>query len=1172
MSNKSYPIKENSNVMKVQGGEQKVMKKILTVALSTAMAFSMFASVAFGDSAVSVQEKYDSLKAKGIFNGYPDQQAHLERDMTRAEFAKVLTKLLGLKEVTGTLSYKDKGYDAKNWAVPYIEAVTAAGIMEGQDKVKQIFNYNGKVTVEEMATALVRALKLEVPATGDNSASSWAKGFVQVAIDKGLVAKDLNFQANATREQLVNAAYQAEQMINLSVKSYEVTDNGKVVNFTLSSGEVVKVTLEKALEPNKETEVKFKNAAGQEITAKVTWVVESATKVVSAASTNLKEVEVTFDGKVDKATATDKENYSIDKGAKGIKSIALLEDGKTVRILLNDTSKFVQGTSYKVLVKNVKSQNGTVLPQSEQSFSSSDNTLPTVTEVKALGNKAIKVTFSEPVISPTSNNFQLDDKTFVGSVTLGNNAREVVLKDYSGNLALGAHKLTTSLVEDYAGLKSLASTSEFTVAEDKEGPTVTGITATLEKVTVTFNEEIDPDSIKDESFYWLNGTTKKTGKATLVSGNVVEVDFSANRLPGYETTLYVDVKDYSGNANAVKEQKITASVDLVQPRVVETSFGTNKPNELTVRFDKAVDANGRKYFTVKNSDGDVIPVDDAYPIDGTNKVYNVKFYNTLKYGTYSIKIAGVQDKTALKNTLVEYNGTFVATDKNAPAILGDIDANNSTRKVTLNFGRTMDLSTLQNPSNYYVNFNGGTRPLPSDVQIRTVNNGQSVVLQFPEYIDGTRVTFKDAKTGVTGTVADITVVGLKSTDGSNVLYTTKPVAVQQLATTGVEQKDARTFKLSFNQVIASASTGDFLVGGYYPTSVSIDNNVVTLKTDRDIPAGAEVKVVAGNRIETYSGNVIGSATETTKNKLAPKVNWNKDVLLPQNDRTVEIPFDTKLATSYGKDADLAAQAKNDLEIKQLGVDGTPILSKTDYETSFKNGNILVVHFLKNYDGDYSIQVKGANYLRNFDDATVKAADSDVYYTGKNNWSDATAVTGAAKYTATDDAVKAAAEFGDLRIVAKEAGEAGNKIKVTVAIDQTGKQSPAVLIDGTTITLKDDTVTVQNVIDVVSSNAGLAYTAELKENGDGANKPVVESKNLAGGANASGGSVKITLDKAVASIAKQVTVGENKYDAKLSDDKKEITFDVKTDVVVEKNYSIDVTTDNGRTQTVTGTIK
>src|SRR5690349_9499574 len=98
MSNTSYPFKENSNVMNVQGGEKKVMKKILTVALSTAMAFSMFASVAFGDTAVTPQQKFDALAAKGIFNGYPDGSAHLEKEMTRAEFAKVITKLLGLKE------------------------------------------------------------------------------------------------------------------------------------------------------------------------------------------------------------------------------------------------------------------------------------------------------------------------------------------------------------------------------------------------------------------------------------------------------------------------------------------------------------------------------------------------------------------------------------------------------------------------------------------------------------------------------------------------------------------------------------------------------------------------------------------------------------------------------------------------------------------------------------------------------------------------------------------------------------------------------------------------------------------------------------------------------------------------------------------------------------------
>ena len=128
----------------------------------------------------------------------------------------------------------------------------------------------------------------------------------------------------------------------------------------------------------------------------------------------------------------------------------------------NSKGRFTQGTTYKVVVKNVKSSTGTVVPQGEVSFTSADNILPTVTEVKALGTKVIKVTFSEPVKSPTSSNFQLDEKAYVGSVTQGANEREVILRDYTGSIAEGAHKLTTSLIEDYAGLKSLSATTHFT--------------------------------------------------------------------------------------------------------------------------------------------------------------------------------------------------------------------------------------------------------------------------------------------------------------------------------------------------------------------------------------------------------------------------------------------------------------------------------------------------------------------------------------------------------------------------------------------------------------------------------------------------------------------------------------------------------------------------------------
>ncbi|HWO55778.1 MAG TPA: S-layer homology domain-containing protein, partial [Paenibacillus cookii] len=541
MSNKSYPIKENSIVMKVQGGEQKVMKKILTVALSTAMAFSMFASVAFGDSAVSVQEKYDSLKAKGIFNGYPDQQAHLERDMTRAEFAKVLTKLLGLKEVTGTLSYKDKGYNAKNWAVPYIEAVTAAGIMEGQDKVKQIFNYNGKVTVQEMATALVRALKLEVPANADNSASTWAKGYVQAAIDKGLISKDLNFQANATREQLVNAAYQAEQIINLSVKSYKVADNGKDIEFTLSSGEVVKVTLEKALEPNKETEVKFKNAAGQEITAKVTWVVTAANKVESASASNYKELVVKFDGEVDAKTAENQDNYKVTNVS--FESATLSSDKRSVTLLVKDGSGILpKQKDTKLEIKGVKNSTGTKTFNETVTFRAVDTELPQVKEAKALGTKAFKVEFSEPVTSATAtniSNYKIDGKAISGYVkfTYPN------IAFITTNLSVGEHTLTVSGVQDFADFKVSPVDTKLTVAEDTTAPEIVSVkTVDLNKVVVEFNE---PVKSVDKAYHT---TSSKTADKIDINDNKVTLYFTGENkvLSLGETTIYLQgVKDWS---------------------------------------------------------------------------------------------------------------------------------------------------------------------------------------------------------------------------------------------------------------------------------------------------------------------------------------------------------------------------------------------------------------------------------------------------------------------------------------------------------------------------------------------------------------------------------------------------------------------------------------------------
>ncbi|WP_053782863.1 S-layer homology domain-containing protein [Paenibacillus xylanivorans] len=1159
MRNTSDPIKENSNVMNTQGGEKKVMKKILSVALSTAMAFSMFASVAFGDTAVSPQQQFDALKAKGIFSGYPDGTAGLDKDMTRAEFAKVITKLLGLKEITGTLSYTDKNYTAKNWAVPYIEAVTAAGIMEGKNVEKKIFDFNGKVTVSEMATILTRALDLEIPAETNNSAADWAKGYVQAAINAGLIDSKANFGANASRELLVGAAYAIDQAQSLKVTKYEVSEGGKVVTFTISDGETVKVTLEKALEANKETEVKF-TYKDKSFTEKVTYVVEAATKVQSASSTNLKEVDVAFDGKVDKATGTDKNNYTVDNNSRKVKSVTLLEDGKTARLLLDTTSAgtFTQGTTYKVVVKNVKSSTGTVLPQGEVSFTSADNTLPTVTEVKALGTKAIKVTFSEPIKTPTSSNFQLDDKAFVGSVTLGANEREVILRDYTGTISAGAHKLTTSLVEDYAGLKSLAATSDFTAAVDTEGPKVTEISATLEKVTVTFDEEVDPNSVTNESFYWLSGTTKKTGKATQISGNVYEVDFTANRLPGYETNLFVDVKDYSGNANATKEHKVTATVDLVQPKVVDVTYGSDVTDELTVRFDKAVNAGDIKYFTVKKGN-DVIPVKSVYAKPGyDNKVFNVTFYSKLS-GSYSLKVADVKDFTALNNTLVTYEGTFLASDSAAPKLadFGGVDVNRSERKVALTFDREIDLATLNNRANYYVKFvKSGSSvaqniSLPTDVQVNVANDGKSVVLVFPQYIEGTLVSFP-------GSVQEVSIAGLKSKTGQATSWIESGTLNETvMATPTAEQKDARTIELTFNKAIAQASVNDFTVSGNNTVnSVSIDNNKVTLKTSADLANSTNVNILNNNSIQTYAGHKIAGVQLTTTGSVAPRVKLNSGDTLSQNDRVIVLPFTVALDNTV----DATGVAAN-LLVKRAdkASDSDALVPVTDY-TAKVVGSTVEITIKDTYSNpsniEYIVSVKdNATFIRTTDGKF--AAKSDAFRTSTNVTSP-TGVTTSAVSTVREGAVQdnGAKQVAELTLTGTPTVD---EDVIVVFNDGAAKSVTHTVVAGDTLT---------TIATAVAGDFNTALTANYVVTSNGA-KVVFTAKNEANskpiGATVSGaalsGSARTTSEgKApVAAAAQQVKITvtqkanrDGSNTVKFTDGT--ITKEVKVDVLASESTS------------------
>lgn len=874
MSNTSYPFKENSIVMNVQGGEKKVMKKILTVALSTAMAFSMFASVAFGDTAVTPQQKFDALAAKGIFNGYPDQQAHLEKEMTRAEFAKVITKLLGLKEVTGTLSYKDKGYDAKNWAVPYIEAVTAAGIMQGQDTAKKIFNYNGKVTIQEMATVLVRALKLEVPANPNNSATEWAKGYVQAAIDKGLIPATANFQANASRSQLVEAAYAIDQAKNITF-TYKIVDPSNV-EFTLSTGEVVKVKLDKPLEANKETEVKFKDAAGNEYTAKVTWAVTTATKVDSASATNLKQVVVTFDGTVDPASAQNINNYNVD--GKVIDSVTLSADNKVATILLDKDSALANQKKTFVQVSNVKNEGATKTITQKVEFTPLDVAAPEVQSVTGLGTKAFKVKFSEPVKPEDmiSTNFRIDDQPIAATVKYSYPDTAIVVT----NLTEGNHTLRVSNVKDFSGLAIAPVAKEFTVTQDTTAPKVVSAKSyDLKQVTVEFDE-----TIKSVSSAYANVSSVKASKIT-VNDNKVTLEF-AQPLSYTENVIHISgVKDYSDNSADV-DVNVTPTLDVTRPTVVTAGLTQDTVSGryvAEIKFSKEVlkgDAEKRENYVLKDSDGNIAKVSgvnkDGNPVrqpvlDKDGKTVTVDLGSDLKDVDYTLTISGIRDTAYVGNVLLPQTVTL----SGKVAATGQIDRAWLSRDGWLYIQLNKTLSTsgagsAADPAKYTV-----------DGKVLTTSAANV------EFVSTNTVRIKPDKAGAVVKGDTITVSYIQDADGNYLrqkgtgsynLTATVKNEDEAIIATEAKITGTKEVKVTFDAPLSEVRLSEIYLknanGGsnIYPNdfALSSDNKTLTLKFEKDLPATfAGSLVIEGYYTRDAFGNAVVVKGKAVENAVSP---------------------------------------------------------------------------------------------------------------------------------------------------------------------------------------------------------------------------------------------------------------------------------------------------------------
>lgn len=755
----SLTIKQTQTMKVIQGGDKKVMKKSLSIVLVLTLVLSMFASVVSANTGLTAQEKFDALKAKGIFEG-DGTGANLDGDMTREQLAKILALLAGLSiEAEGqakATGFSDVSVD--RWSARFVNAVKKANLMEGTSDTT--FDPAGKVTVEQLATVFARAWKLDVTSTTvSGNVSEWAKGFVAAAIKAGLISASSDYTTAAKRSALVDAAYTTYQALNpVTIKSIAavadvtviqdqvpVLPNTVTVTKSDNTVENIAVTWDALSTALAGTFVVQGTIEKSDLKPAVKVVVtEKALAVESVTPVNGKEIKVTFNKTVQEGTGTNgaanTANYDISSSAPV--SVALSTDKKSVT--LTTSTNLTHNTAYTVTVKKeIYDASGKSLGTANYvtSIFFVDATKPTVTSVDTQSNGDIKLTFSEKVVDQIPSIYINGIPVTATAVSTGSTSVTIPKNNFAPFSPINGSSYPI-YVSGYQDLVTTPNVMALYVGSfvynqvaDLAPPVVTSLVAKDEKtLTLVFSEAVSaPDitikkGVAATPINWSASTSdSKTFTITLDQSNNTLYNGAASPKET-SASLTVTVSGYKDSANNLGQSysaNLITTKDTTAPVVTSSTYDlTNQ--KFVITLDKGLlaandgDQSYSANITITNTNGVLSNSPTAAQIIDTlvggktieidNSVANGGM--GLAAGTYSITIpAGAVKDQSLNggNANAQFTVAITipssATDSTKPSVTSV--SSSAIDQLTVNFteqvkgGTTVGSAT--DPGNYLLN-------------------------------------------------------------------------------------------------------------------------------------------------------------------------------------------------------------------------------------------------------------------------------------------------------------------------------------------------------------------------------------------------------------------------------------------------------------------------------------
>lgn len=936
-----------------------MMKKLTALILVLALFVSTI-SIVYGGAALSTEAKacVDLGMLKGP-TGTVDV-AYTETEPTRLQVAIIFLRLKGLEAEALGFSGASNFIDANevNWdggraVMAYLKAHPELGWIGNNG----YFNPNSLMSMQAYYKVLLESLGYTQASNGISGDFTW-DNTLQFAATKSLkrVASVTRFTVNDMAIATIEAL-KAKMKGSTKTLAEDLVEKGKLDRAAAEASGVI--------------------------------AVPAVFAVAKVETQNLAEVKVTYTDKVDKLSAENIKNYSIEKHT--ISYALVQSDGKSVILSLktdessDSTKAFEQGEEFCLNIDEIKNADKTqsVVDYKTNLIVAQDRVVPTVEKIELAGPYKIKLTYSEPIKDTSKANILINNGEYYAVAQDADGTREVIVTLYD-TLKEGSYEFIIYGVKDYFGFSSIKSKLTLSYKKITSPPTVSVVSSSEKEVVVKFNRAVTDES-RDEldGSYFYHSNSYIHPDVSTTDNQTYVLNFSNNPLPEGSVKLVVlasadrsSVIDEWGNE---MEEKAAFTLDITADRTKPVVTEVKATDEQTLllyfsealNLDTVVDIN--KYLVEDGYDKAVDINDIEYSVDTTSDEYMVtlKFSDKLN-GSYTIEISGIEDMAGVPNVIEAKTYSFEMKDVTGidlKAVTATTVEGTGSKPDYIYISFPEEMTTegqygILNKENYLLSGDEGDNfeLLADDDTIALMNGNKTVKITIK---DNTIYSVDDDDFRISiGRVADK--AGNKSPLFGAMINPRPDMPIEAVSFVAV---DTMTVEVTFDGIIKSAPTSGFRIsknGGTASSPASVrlrfedtDNDgsdetiaSLTLKSSQQL-----VNSYAEGRLEvSIMDNNVRSETslyceESLDNPVSDGIAPNIIEIEQDGADRIEITFDEDIAVTN------AGLASTDLVIRDKK--GRVLVAGVDYNVSVSSSSltVLLVGDYRGYTGRITVDTK-----------------------------------------------------------------------------------------------------------------------------------------------------------------------------------------------------------------------